>query len=595
LESTIKRIFRKLKKKLARITGAGRWGPTQFQLREVPTLAPSGDISEACKSRSETLNAVLLGLFQGDEESILNGRDATFSPAPVKFESCIRRANYLLRKRRANEALQWLCVQYLKTCEAKLGWAASELAILLCHDDVAIKILKRIKFEIPKARHKLAEIYEKRGLIDQAIQLYRDTRDQLTNTQYSFMLQTMLKSPTITSGELLSEQTLWARKFCNSSEKNRNPVRIESLRRRKIRVGYHCALWNTDTIRNQLLPVLLNHDREAFEIFVYTGNPLEGRFVDACDHIRRVGKVDDDAFVHLVRQDGIDIFIECNGFSPRHRYVAMAQRCAPVQISYLNHTGTSGTVNVDYVIADEISLRKEEDKYFTEEVWRIPGSFFCFNFDGSPHPDTGSAPVSKKGFVTFGCFGSHGKINLMLLDWWAEILKRSPGAALYVRNLELTRADNRRYFIRQMESFGISAERLIVREGLPRNDLVTCYKEVDISLDTWPYNGGNTIAESLWQGVPVISFRGQRFSSAYGASLLSASGCPELIAESSAEYVQLAVELAQNPLRIAGYRKDLRERTRKHGFNDARAFAAKLEKVYMSMLSRARKAEASAG
>ena len=56
------------------------------------------------------------------------------------------------------------------------------------------------------------------------------------------------------------------------------------------------------------------------------------------------------------------------------------------------------------------------------------------------------------------------------------------------------------------------------------------YDARDVSLDTWPYCGGNTVAESLWQGVPVVTLKGARFSSRYGASLLLAAGCPELVA-----------------------------------------------------------------
>jgi predicted O-linked N-acetylglucosamine transferase (SPINDLY family) len=490
----------------------------------------------------------------------------------------------LLSKGKLREALTYLAQEYIDTGDARIAWCAAELACLLEDDELAVVILERIENYLAVAKFRLAEMLEKRGLIDDAIKRLLSIRECLSSVQYSFVLQAMLKSPTISSRDLLVEHGLWARKFCPVREPGCRDIPCAPRDGRKIRIGYHCSFWNNDTIRNQLLPVLKRHDKGSFEIYAYSPHELDACYANVCKEIRITGDLDDEQFARLVRQDGIDVFLECTGFSPGHRFQAMAARCAPVQVSYLNHSGTSGTPNVDYVLADDVSLPRDEDAFYTERVYRLPGCFFCFNFEDSFQPQPGAAPVTKNGYVTYGCFGSHGKINEILIDWWADILKAVPDSRLYVRNLELSRESNRSFFLRQMGDRGIQQFRLAVRGGLPRNELVSCYQDVDISLDTWPYNGGNTIAESLWQGVPVISYKGQRFSSSYGASLLVSSGCPELVAGSPSDYVRLAVELAKSQERILLYRRDLRERTRTSGFNNAAAFAHKLEGAFLSML-----------
>ena len=35
---------------------------------------------------------------------------------------------------------------------------------------------------------------------------------------------------------------------------------------------------------------------------------------------------------------------------------------------------------------------------------------------------------------------------------------------------------------------------------------------IDIALDTWPYSGFSSTAESLFMGVPVITLRGKSFA-----------------------------------------------------------------------------------
>lgn len=353
---------------------------------------------------------------------------------------------------------------------------------------------------------------------------------------------------------------------------------------RMIRIGYHCSFMDSDTIRFIMSAVIKRHDRTQFTVFGYSSTALAADINEAFDTVRVTNTLSDEQFANLVRSDQIDIFVEMTGFSPQHRFGAMALRCAPIQISYLNHLGTSGVPNVDFILADEISVPPEEDRFFTERVWRLPGSFLCYNYDMVERPPVAPRPSRTNGFVTFGCFGSGGKINDDLIAIWATILARVPESRLYLRNHELTPADNRQFMRDRFRRHGIPAERLRLDEGTSHEALVRAYDDMDISLDTWPYCGGNTVAESLWQGVPVVTLKGARFVSRYGASLLLATGCPELIGNTVEEYVGIAVGLAQSPERLDHYSRNLRSMAREFGLSDADRFARKLDEAYRSMM-----------
>jgi predicted O-linked N-acetylglucosamine transferase (SPINDLY family) len=160
----------------------------------------------------------------------------------------------------------------------------------------------------------------------------------------------------------------------------------------------------------------------------------------------------------------------------------------------------------------------------------------------------------------------------------------STGSRICVRNFELSLAGMGRFsYVRCgiRESLGNGR---IVRGGIKRELLIGCYADVDISLGTWSYNGGITLAKSRWQGVPVVKYRGQRFSSSYGASLPASSGCPGPIAESPEEYIRVATDLAEDIRKLQYYRRNLRGMTRQHGFNNASAFARKLEAAFATMI-----------
>ena len=295
-----------------------------------------------------------------------------------------------------------------------------------------------------------------------------------------------------------------------------------------------------------------------------------------------------DAFRRLVGADGIDVLVELTGFSPGHRFQAMAERCAPVQVSFLNHTASSQVPNLDYIIADEICLPEAGgfQAHYSEAIYRLPVCFFCFDYRESHYPPLTTPPSLARGYVTFGCFGFGGKLNTDLLRLWADLLHAIPSARLHIQNVQIANERSRRFLVERFRRLGIEPDRLTLAVGVDRRALLDVYAEIDIMLDTWPYCGGNSTAEALWHGVPVITLTGDRFGSRYGASLLAAVGCSDLAANSPEQYIAFAKQLAGDPARLADLRQRLRDMSIRHGLGDSVGFARRLEDAYVDMLSR---------
>lgn len=446
--------------------------------------------------------------------------------------------------------------------------------------------ITRLAPDCHEAHWERGQLLERRGEIDLALEAWRQSDLTRDPHRHSLALVAALKSPSSTNQSLLGAHREWARYHAEP------PLSLDAYPLPdwqpgdRATVGYACSFWHADTITFELLPLLRRHDRRRFKVIAYVYVEPGPLVRAAVDEIRIVGGLSNAEYVRQVRADGVHILVEVNGHSPGHWFAAMAARCAPIQVSYLNYTCTSGIDEVDYVIGDAISIPEGTDHYFTEEVYRLPGCFFCCTYEDTVLPEIGNPPSLASGTVTFGCFSSGGKINPSLLDLWAEILRRTPGSRLFVRNGELTPADNRRAMVRAFERRGIDRARLLILPGTTRQGVLESYADVDISLDTFPYCGGNTIAESLWQGVPVVTLKGNRFSSAYGAALLTGSGLAELVADTPEEYVRKAVELAGDAYRLRVYREHLRSWVKEFGFSDADRFTATVETAYQDMLAR---------
>ena len=90
----------------------------------------------------------------------------------------------------------------------------------------------------------------------------------------------------------------------------------------------------------------------------------------------------------------------------------------------------------------------------------------------------------------------------------------------------------------------------------------------------FPYSGGLTTCEAIWMGVPVITKPGETFASRTSLSHLTNVDAPELVAEELPDYVEKAVELANDISRLTDLRSGLRGQMAKSALCDGKKFAS---------------------
>ncbi len=283
-----------------------------------------------------------------------------------------------------------------------------------------------------------------------------------------------------------------------------------------------------------------------------------------------------------VRRDGIDILVDLAGHTANNRLGVFAQRAAPVQISYLGYPDTTGLPTIDYRLTDAVADPDGADAGYAERLYRLPDGFLCYE-PPADAPAVTARPGALRGTITFASFNNLAKVNDAVVDAWARILAGVPGSRLLLKNRALGDAGVRERCAGMFAARGIGPERLeMTGWTADQHSHLALYGEVDIALDTFPYNGTTTSCEALWMGVPVVTLAGDHHVGRVGRSLLGRIGLEALCAADPADYVDLAIRLAARPDKLDALRANLRPLMRVR-LCDALAFTRTLEAAYRAI------------
>jgi predicted O-linked N-acetylglucosamine transferase (SPINDLY family) len=356
---------------------------------------------------------------------------------------------------------------------------------------------------------------------------------------------------------------------------------------RRLRVGYVSPDLRLHSVAYFVEPVLAHHDHARFEVFCYHTNGLADavseRLRAVADGWVQAEGLDEAALAERIRADRIDVLVDLAGHTAGGRPLVFARRPAPVQAAYLGYPTTTGLAAMGYRITDWEVDPAGYEAFNAEVPVRLPGSYFCYRPLASA-PAVGPLPAGAGGPITFGTFNNFAKVSAAALALWAQVLAALPGSRLMIKAKSLADASVRERLLERFGAHGIGAERLVLRGWqVEVGGQLALYGEVDIGLDTYPYNGATTTCEALWMGVPVVTLCGRTHASRMGRSLLKAAGLGELVAETPEGYVQAVLTLAQDRERLAGLRAGLRERLRASALMDEPAHARALEAAYRHM------------
>jgi len=358
---------------------------------------------------------------------------------------------------------------------------------------------------------------------------------------------------------------------------------------RTLRVGYLSADFRAHSVAHFLLAVVEQHRRDNVEVVLYSvgqDDEVTERFQSAADQWRPCRNLEDEVIAETIRADKIDVLVELCGLFDGHRLGVLARRAAPVQVTYCGYPNTTGLTEVDFRIVDSTTDPAGSERLATEELVRIDPCFLGYRplvqMDSSQRK-----PRAEDRPLTFGSFNNLAKISAPLLDAWCTILQRTPGSRLALKSTTIHDPVVRERLLDEFSRRGIGQDRLQLLDFTKSmTDHLNLYHQVDIGLDTFPYHGTTTTCEALSMGVPVVSLRGDRHASRVGASLLSAVGHSEWIAQSWPEYIDKACQLAEDESRLREYQRTLAAELFASDLCRIAPFVERLEAAYRMMWRR---------
>ncbi len=356
------------------------------------------------------------------------------------------------------------------------------------------------------------------------------------------------------------------------------PVRRTNPKPRS--VGFLSGDFRKHPVATFLEPLLRHRDRARYR-FVALSNAeqtdsvtdrLRGLFDEWID----VFGVSADKVAERSRQAELDIVVDLSGHTAGNRADALAKGLAPVQVSWLGYSGTSGLPALQALIADPIVVTDAEDCAYSERLALLPGSVFCWDIADLP-AGSASPPCASSGCVTFGSFNNLSKLSPKTVVLWTEVLGRVPGSRLLLKSTHLAEPEIAAHVRSRFVEAGLDQDRLETVGWLPGDGHQGAYDRIDVALDPTPYTGATTTCEALAMGVPVVTLRGDRYAGRMSASILTAVGRAEWIADTESRYVELAVELSTDPIALGALRQSLRLEMKRSILCDGPKFARDFE------------------
>ena len=330
----------------------------------------------------------------------------------------------------------------------------------------------------------------------------------------------------------------------------------------------------------------------AFATAADDGTQMRKRLVAAFDEFFDLTLQPPREIAARIADARIDLLIDLDGYCMGSLPQVFALRPAPIQINWLAYPGSLGAPWYDYLIADRFLIPDAQRAYYDEKVAFLPR---CYQPTDTTRivPDAASRSacgLPSEGFV-YCCFNATWKITPETFASWMRILLAVPGSVLWILDGPAGNgiADRLRDSAGRA---GIDPARLVFSPKVEHHEYLARLRAADLFLDTNPYNAHTTASDAIYAGCPVLTRPGDTFASRVAGSLNWQLGLDDLIAHDEASYIDMAIELARQPARLAALRTRIGDPSTRARLFDMQAYAHDFAALLASIHARARRGDA---
>lgn len=314
-----------------------------------------------------------------------------------------------------------------------------------------------------------------------------------------------------------------------------------------------------------LQDVLLSHDRDHYDISLYTWSPdddsaaresIEG----LADHTIDVQGWSDAAIAARLREDRVDVLLDPGSPARHSRPGVFARRPAPLQLAWLGDPVSAFSGWFDALLSDAVQLG-DEPAPWPCPVLTLPG---CARTVSSQDDEIDVGPSltrRKLGLPlrapVLACFAEASALSPALFSLWLRQIAPLRQAVLW---LGPHPRQVRARLAALAQAQGLPSQRLrFLDDGLSARRRA-CLSLVDLVLDTGRSEGAATVHEALSANVPVLSLAGRHALQRIGQSLLAGAQSPsdtsaQWIANDLPTYETRLHHLLRNPRELMAFRQ----------------------------------------
>lgn len=230
------------------------------------------------------------------------------------------------------------------------------------------------------------------------------------------------------------------------------------------------------------------------------------------------------------------------GMDPVTYFLAFA-RLAPVQCATWGHPVTTGLPTIDYYLSCDAAEPDGAGTHYTERLVRVGGLPFSYRRPPRPEPlktraDFRLGAEETIYFLAQNLFKIHPDMDEPL----AGILRRDPrGIILMLEGQDSSWGRAIRDRLRPR--LGIDEERVVFLPRQSHDDYMRLLALSDVSLDSFPFSGGNTTYQALAMGTPVVTLPGNFLRGRLSLAIYRHLEITDCVAADPADYAQIAVRL----------------------------------------------------
>ena len=245
-------------------------------------------------------------------------------------------------------------------------------------------------------------------------------------------------------------------------------------------------------------------------------------------------------------------------------------RLAPIQAASWGHPETTGLPTIDYYLSGELLEPLRANHYYSEKLIKLPnlGTYF-----EEPSVTIADPNLADLGIVPslpiLLCAGSPAKYTPAYDQILIEIAKRLVDCQFVFFHFEENLSSILKERLRQaFSSAELNPDRLLIFiPFLERNAFYGLMHNADLYLDTIDFSGFNTAMQAIICDLPVVTVEGDWMRSRLASAILKRLRVPELVCHTNQDYIEMVVQLIQNPHLLQSYKANIARR-KQNLFND---------------------------